>query len=301
MNNGSLTINGGIFEGTDAAAVVNTAEAEELVIEAGSFVANNVDTFAIEYVAAETVTINKGEFTGAAPADMDKLVGEGVGATTNKDGNLVFAPAVITTVTNTDELLAAFANAQSGETIVADGVNYRITGADHFEIPAGITLRGLTITAAYRGGNYVTYGSGDDAITFENCSFGNSDRSIIVAGFSDGPDSVIFKNCTFTGQVITNYVDNTDGVAEFYNCLFTKSPSGLYNFLEGMGGSHIFYNCTFDYTGLSQSSMGVLSTATLNVYSESDGSYATYIETNGCKFINCGTRKYGAKSTLVIK
>ena len=200
-----------------------------------------------------------------------------------------------------EQLLAAFENAQVGEIIDASGVNYSITGADHFEIPAGITLRGLTITAAYRGGNYVIYGSGDDAITFENCSFGNSDRTIIVAGSSDGPDSVVFKSCTFSGQVITNFVDNADdGVAEFYGCTFTKSL-GRYNFLECMGGSHIFYNCTFDYTGLTQGSMGVLDTAALNIYSESDGSYATYVETNGCDFINCGTRQYGAKSTFVKK
>ena len=94
VNNGSLTINGGIFEGTDAAAVVNTEEAEELVIESGSFVANNVDTFAIEYVAPETVTIKGGEFSGEMPDD--DIVEDGLLLEKSEDGSIGVVPVALT-------------------------------------------------------------------------------------------------------------------------------------------------------------------------------------------------------------
>ena len=204
-----------------------------------------------------------------------------------------------TKVESVDELVAAFAEAEPGDVIDATGVTYPMNGAEHFTIPAGITLKGLTVTANYRGLNYIMWGEGTDPITFENCTFGETSRNTVLGGTANGPTSVVYNNCTFTGQVITNFVDNADGVATFNNCVFTKAANSMYNFIEAMGGKHIFNNCTFDYTGVNQASMGVLDSGKLNVYSETE--YSTYVETNGCKFINCGRRQYGANSTLVVK
>ena len=67
------------------------------------------------------------------------------------------------------------------------------------------------------------------------------------------------------------------------------------------GGTHVFNTCTFDYTGLTQTNSGIIDTAAVNVSSESDGSNSTTVILNGCTRISCGTRKYGANSTLTIK
>ena len=158
----------------------------------------------------------------------------------------------------------------------------------------------VVVKAAYRGINYVIWGAGSDAITFENCSFGNSDRIMALCGTVDGPTSVIYNNCTFSGQILSNFVDNAAGVAEFNNCTFTKAAnSPRYNYIEGMGGTHIFTSCTFDYTGISQGNMGVIDYSAINVYSESE--YSTTVILDGCTRIGCGTRKYGPNSTLIVR
>jgi hypothetical protein len=122
---------------------------------------------------------------------------------------------------------------------------------------------------------------------------------LALGGTANGPDSVVYNNCTFKGQVISNYVDNLDGVAEFNGCTFTKAASGSYHYIEAMGGTHNFNNCTFDYTGVSQTSMGVITAGQLNVYSETE--YWTAVTLTNCQRVNCGTRKYGPNSTLTIK
>ena len=203
-------------------------------------------------------------------------------------------------VTTADELKAAFENVTEPVVINATGVVVNLNGAEHYTIPGGVTLKGVTFNANYRGINYVMYtGSSDEKVVFENCSFGNTSRILALGGTVDGPDSVIYNNCTFSGQVLTNFVDNLDGVAEFNNCTFTKSGSGGYHYIEAMGGTHNFNNCTFDYTGVAQNSMGVITSGQINVYSESE--YWSVANLTGCARINCGTRKYGANSTLTIK
>ena len=68
-----------------------------------------------------------------------------------------------------------------------------------------------------------------------------------------------------------------------------------------MGGSHIFNECTFDYTGVTQSNIGIINTGCVNSTSDSDGSYSTEVVLNNCTRTNCGTRKSGPNSTLTIK
>lgn len=168
------------------------------------------------------------------------------------------------------------------------------------EIPGGVTLKGATIIPKYRGGNYVMFTAGaGEQVMFEECTFENNGKSLVIGGNADGPASVIYNGCNFNGYVITNFVDKLEGVAEFNNCAFRKADSGFQNFVEGMGGTHNFNNCTFDFTGVTQSSMGVITNGCVNVYSESE--YATTVVLNGCTRTNCETRTYGPNSSLVIK
>jgi hypothetical protein len=38
----------------------------------------------------------------------------------------------------------------------------------------------------------------------------NTNRILALGGGKDGPDSVIYNDCTFSGQVLSNYVDNLE-------------------------------------------------------------------------------------------
>ena len=207
----------------------------------------------------------------------------------------VTGPAVIK-VDNADDLIAALSNITEPTEIDATGVAVDISTGDHFVIPGDVTIKGMTVNAKFRGGNYVVYAG--DNIVLENCSFGNSDRSIVLAG-TQNCSNVTYNNCTFSGQVLSNFVDNAAGVATFNYCTFTKGPTAFYSFAEAMGGTHYFNNCTFDYTGLTQSSMGVLNNACFNVYSEKE--YSTTAVLTNCTRTNCGTRQYGPNSTLTIQ
>ena len=203
-------------------------------------------------------------------------------------------------VNSAEELKAALANVKAPIVIDATGVVVNLSGAEYYEIPGGVTLKGATFTPNYRGINYVMFvGNSDEQVVFENCEFGNTTRILALGGTANGPNSVVYNNCAFKGQVISNYVDNLDGVAEFNGCTFTKAASGSYHYIEAMGGTHNFNNCTFDYTGVSQTSMGVITAGQLNVYSETE--YWTDVTLTNCQRVNCGTRKYGANSTLTIK
>lgn len=214
--------------------------------------------------------------------------------------SVIFEKSKAIKVASAEELKAVLSNVTAPVVIDATGVEVNLNGADYYTIPGGVTLKGVTFNANYRGISYVMYtGSSDEQVVFENCSFGNTSRILALGGTKDGPDSVVYNNCTFSGQVITNYVDNLDGVAEFNGCTFTKSASGSYHYIESMGGTHNFNNCTFDYTGVSQTSMGVITSGQINVYSETE--YWTVANLTNCQRVNCGTRKYGANSTLTIK
>ncbi len=211
-------------------------------------------------------------------------------------------------VTSAAELLDVLENTTEKVVIDATGVTIEITEeiaggtAAAYELPAGVTIKGATFVPTHRGGNYILMSAGaNEQVVFENCNFDNAGNSLVIGSTVDGPDSVIYNNCTFTGQVITNFVDNPVGVADFNGCIFTKATSGvpMKNFVEGMGGTHNFNNCTFDYTGVTQSSMGVVTSGCINVYSEAG--YSTTIVLNGCTRTNCGTRTYGPNSTLTIK
>ncbi len=203
------------------------------------------------------------------------------------------------TVTTADELLQALESA-SGETIIdATGVTYYIKTEEPFVIPAGVTMKNATIVPEYRGMNYVMFEGEGEKVVFDNCTFGTTSRVLVLGGTADGPDAVEYNICTFEGQVWTNFVENTAGVATFNDCRFTKAASSGNNYTQAMGGTHIFNACTFDYTGVSQTSMGVISSGCINVYSEDE--YSTTAILNGCTRTNCGTRTYGPSSTLTIK
>lgn len=273
---------------------------------AGCYAYNPNKPNTITNCTAKSVTLN-GNYEGVknilhgseySGQTVTNFVIDGI-VTENITDNLVELVETIR-VTTVEELKTAFANVTAPVVIDATGVVADITSADFFEIPCGITLKGLTVNAKYRGGNYVVFKNGTAGpVVLEDCSFGNSDRSILLCADDDTVDSIIFNNCTFKGQVLSNQVNNPDGVSEFNNCLFTKSDSSPYNFTEGMGGTHVFNNSTFDYTGVNQSSMGVINNGSVNVYSESG--YSTTVILNSCTRTNCGTRKYGSNSTLTIK
>ncbi len=199
------------------------------------------------------------------------------------------------------EILAEAANSEQELIIDATGVSINIAADDYmFEIPGGVTLKGATVTPTYRGISYIMFEPGaGEQVVFEDCTFGDTSRILTIGGYEGCPSSVVYNNCTFKGQVITNFVENANGVAEFNNCKFTKSASSTYNYIEAMGGTHVFNSCTFDYTGVSQTSMGVITSGQINVYSEDE--YSTLVILNGCTRTNCGTRIYGPNSKLEIK
>ena len=208
-------------------------------------------------------------------------------------------------VESEDALLTALSNITEPTVIDATGVTVNIDdipdgkSATFLYIASGVTLKGATINPTYRGGNYVmfTAGAGNEVV-FEDCVFTNT-KNLVLGSAADGPDSVVYNNCDFEGYVITNFVDNLDGVAEFNNCEFKTNTSNRQNFVEGMGGTHNFNGCTFDFTGVTQSSMGVITNGCVNVYSEPE--YSTTVVLNGCTRTNCGTRTYGPNSSLVVK
>ena len=212
-------------------------------------------------------------------------------------------------VTTPEELTAALANVE-GETIIdGTGVIVEINANEYcvalpgniysYNIPAGVTIKGVTFGGKYRGGNFLVFTEGEGTIVFEECTFGDTDRSFGLAGTENGPKTVIFNNCNFKGQILSNNVDNLDATSEFNACTFAKSNNGRYHFVEAMGGTHNFNNCTFDYTGVSQTNMGVITSGHINVYSEPE--YSTNVVLNSCTRTNCGTRTYGPNSSLVTK
>ena len=223
-------------------------------------------------------------------------------------------PAKNVKVTTADEFKAALAEAASEnrEVIVdAEGVTVDInvvgsdlpTGKKAIEIPGDVTIKNLTVIGSYRGGNTLYFqGTADQEIVFENCTFTLSGRTM---GFDflcaeGGVDSVIYNNCSFEGAVVLEFLSSQSGVATYNNCTFTKSTSGT-NYVMAYGGTHLFNGCTFDYTGLTQSMMGTVKTASINATSDSDGSNTTVVILDGCTRINCGTHKYGSNSTLTVK
>ena len=214
-------------------------------------------------------------------------------------------------VSDASEFLAALENAQPGIVIDATGVSIDVNsvgtdipgGKRALSIPGDITIKGLAVVGSYRGGNYLKFdGAFDQEVVLEDCSFEPSGRAMGVGfgSYADGVGSIVYNNCTFKGPVILEFANNPEGVATYNNCTFTKAASGN-NYVMVYGGTHIFNGCTFDYTGVTQSSMGTINTGCVNSTSESDGSNYTVVILDGCTRINCGTRKYGANSTLTIK
>ena len=213
--------------------------------------------------------------------------------------------------TTTEELTNALADASEGDLIDATDVTLDVNtigtdipnGKRAVNIPGDITIQNLTITGSYRGGNTLYFqGTADQEIVFENCAFTLTGRSL---GFDflcaeDGVNSVVYNGCSFDGAVVLEFLNSHNGVATYNNCTFTKSSFGN-SYVMANGGTHLFNGCTFDYTGLTQSNIGVINTASINSVSESDGSNPTVVILDGCTRINCGTRKYGSNSTLTVK
>ena len=213
-------------------------------------------------------------------------------------------------VESVEDLLEALANATAGTKINANGLTVDINsigtevsgGKKEYTIPGGVTLKNLTFTGAYRGGNYIFFGgTPDQKIVFENCTF-DSGRTMGFGflGQEGSVNSVEYNNCTFKGVIIAEFPGNPNGVATYNDCTFTRPTFGN-SYVMTKGGTHLFNGCTFDYTGATQSNIGIADTCCINVTSESDGSDETVVVLNGCTRINCGTRTYGDKSTLAIK
>ena len=268
-------------------------------------------------------------YVGKTFAEGDKLEvfhdGEAVATpTVDKDGYIAYEVChfckidvsintdpdpVPVVVSNVEELLDALDNATPGSIIDATGVTIDIndvgydlpTGKKAVSIPGGVTIQNLTVVGSYRGGNTLHFqGPAEQEIVFENCTFELSGRSMAITFLraEDGVNSVVYSNCTFKGAVV---LEKENGVATYNNCTFTKHPGTGSSYVMAYGGTHYFKGCTFDYTGLSQSNMGTINTASINSVSESDGSNTTEVFLEGCTLINCGTRKYGSNSTLTIK
>ena len=145
-------------------------------------------------------------------------------------------------------------------------------------------------------------GAFDQEVVLEDCSFEPSGRAMGVGfgSYEDGVGSIVYNNCTFKCPLILEFANNPDGVATYNNCTFTKAASGQ-NYVMAYGGTHLFNGCTFDYTGVTQSNIGTVNTASINSVSDSDGSNFTVVILDGCTRISCGTRTYGSKSTLTVK
>ena len=301
LKSGSLEITGGIFTGNGEkkdyqyTASAGNATGSALVIE-------NVG--AGEYDAITSVSISGGTFISENNLPIESVTAEmGADAITSyiatgyelKDfGGYYSVVLGAIKVSSEAELRDALNNAVAGDKIDATGVVLNMAGADIFFVPAGITLKGLTVNATYRGISYFICG---DNVVLENCSFGNTNRIFALAGDATS-SKVTVNDCIFSGAAIINFHDNQNGEMYLNNCTFTKSGSTGYS--EAMGGTHYFNNCTFDYTGIAQGSMGVLNSGSFNVYSESDYEKTVAILTD-CTRINCGTRTYGPKSTLTVK
>ena len=214
-------------------------------------------------------------------------------------------------VTSSEEFVNALTTAEAGAVIDAAGLTIDINeigsdlpvGKRAISISGGITIKNLTAVGTYRGGNALYYqGPADEEIVFENCSFELSGMSMALDLMTakDGVASVVYNNCAFKGAIVLEILSE-DGVATYNNCTFTKHPSRGQGYVMVVGGTHLFNDCTFDYTGVTQTNSGVINTASVNAVSESDGSNTTVVVLDGCTRINCGTRKYGADSTLTIK
>ena len=209
------------------------------------------------------------------------------------------------------ELLDALANATAGDKIDANGLTVDINsigtevagGKKEYTIPGGVTIKNMKFIGTYRGGNYIFLGgTSDQEIVFENCTFELIGRAMGFGflGQEGTANSVVYNNCTFKGAIILEFAGNPNGVATYNKCTFTCSASGN-SYVMAKGGTHLFNGCTFDYTGATQSNIGIANTCCINVTSESDGSDATVVILDGCTRINCGTRKYGSNSTLTIQ
>ena len=214
-------------------------------------------------------------------------------------------------VSTAEEFLSAIAEAVPGAIIDATGVSIDINavgsdipnGKKAVSVPGGITIKGLSVVGSYRGGNYFKFdGDSDLPTVLEDCTFEPNGRAMGVGfgSYEGGAESIVYNNCTFKGPIILEFANNPNGVATYNNCTFTKADSGNHYVMTN-GGTHLFNGCTFDYTGVTQSNMGIINTASVNVTSESDGSNFTVVVLDGCTRINCGTRKYGDNSTLVVK
>ena len=233
----------------------------------------------------------------------------------NAEFDKVKLPAKKHKVTTPDEFVAALDEAATGDRgliIDATGVTVDINaigsdipnGKKAIDIPGDVTVQNLTVIGSYRGGNTLYFqGTADQEIVFENCTFELSGRSMgfDFMGAEGGVNSVVYNSCSFKGAIVLEFLSSKDGVATYNNCTFTKHPGGGSSYVMANGGTHLFNGCTFDYTGLTQSNMGIINTCSVNATSESDGSNSTVVILDGCTRINCGTRKYGADSTLTIK
>ena len=196
-------------------------------------------------------------------------------------------------VESVEELIGALANATAGAKIDATGVVLTIN-EDHCYIPEGVTIKGLTVDPQYRGGNYFVLNG--DNIVFENCTFGNNDRTLALCGAA-GTEAVkvVYNNCTFVGAVITNFVDNEAGTATFNNCTFTGTS--MFSYVMAMGGTHEFVGCTFDYS--SNYNMGVTTAGYLNIMADQYETYRTTGIIDGCRFLNKANYRIGGDSSKV--
>lgn len=199
-------------------------------------------------------------------------------------------------VESAEELLTALSNMTKPTMIDATGVT--IVADDTLTVPAGVTLKGVTVVPAGSTAKVVIDGVGEDVV-FENCTFkANNFSQIIIAGATENGANAVFENCDFSGMIMPNFTANAAGTATFNTCRFTVI-SGEPGYVNCMGGTHTFTNCTFDFTGgATFGSNQYVKWNAVNSYSER---YSTAVVLEGCQFINCGTQRYGSNSTLTVK
>ncbi len=189
----------------------------------------------------------------------------------------------------------------SGNSLYLDATDVEVEITEQkFYFPGGSTIIGAKINASSMGGSYLIVGAGSDVTTFENCTFKRGDTGANIVAGDVGSADIVFNNCVFEGPVMPNLVDNSEATITFNNCEFYITTDALIKsgYVNCMGGTHIFKNCTFDFTGGNQGSSPVVKYNAVNSYSED---YSTNVILEGCTFINCGTQKYGANSTLTTK
>ena len=218
----------------------------------------------------------------------------------DKDATPVELPTV--KVASFEEFDAALKAMTEPTVIDATGADL-IIPEEKYYIPGGATIMGGNILCSYGNGTFLVAVAGvGETVTFEGCTIKQTSYGYLnLCSDPDGAD-LIFNGCALYGKVQPNFTANLTGTSQFNACMFLlgegSGPDGI-GFVNCMGGTNTFNGCTYDYTnGWTMGSNQYVRYNAVNAFSES---YSTAVTLSGCEFINCGTQKYGANSTLVVQ